>query len=210
RRARPQLEPIRQQLDELAAGERGIVEVHAGDVAAPFGFERRAKQRRLSRSGFTDEDGHRLCREQTVLQIAQRLAMLRRQEQEFRVGCQLERELAKAVEAQIHGSPYWWSRHTASAAAELRRATSVATLAAAVRRYRARRRSSIDSMTGTSASTGSSQMRTTSSSDPRLASRYSRNRTSKSPSARPAAEPATVMRIRLGLNGRSGTRAGSS
>src|SRR5439155_685530 len=61
-----------------------------------------AKERRLAGARLADELRDRLRRRQPVLEMAQRLAMLRREEQKLRVRRQLERRFAKAVIPLVH------------------------------------------------------------------------------------------------------------
>ena len=59
-------------------------------------------QCRLAGSRFSDQHGNALARKQTVLERAQRLAMLSGQKQIPRIRRQFKRQLAKTVEMLIH------------------------------------------------------------------------------------------------------------
>ena len=82
-----------QQPDEVGYVKSRIIQVDASDVAAPLGFEGRPYKRRLTSSGLANQHRERSCREQPVLQDAQRFALPGREEQVFRICSELEREL---------------------------------------------------------------------------------------------------------------------
>jgi len=56
----------------------------------------------IAGSGFANEDGYGLGREEPILQVAQRLAMPPGHEQTLRVWCQFERQFLQSVELLIH------------------------------------------------------------------------------------------------------------
>src|SRR5438046_7453808 len=102
RRACTKPEPSREGLDEVLAGQNRIVQANPSDVAARFGLERRMEKRRLAGAGLAQQHRQRLGRADAVVQVAERLPVSRRQEQELRVRRQLERQVAKTVKLLIH------------------------------------------------------------------------------------------------------------
>ena len=79
-----------------------VAQVDAAHFPARLGFERRAQKRRLAGAGLANQHGDRLGRCQPVLEVAQRLAVARREEEEPRVRRELEWQLAQAIELLVH------------------------------------------------------------------------------------------------------------
>src|SRR4029079_7834338 len=102
RRLGTQVEAPPQNLDELLARQRRIVQIDTAHMTTGFRLERGLEQRRFSSSCFADKNGHSLCRRQAILKVAQRLPVTGSEEQIFWVRSQLERELAKSVITLVH------------------------------------------------------------------------------------------------------------
>ena len=101
-RVRSEIESRRQRLDELGARQCRVVQIDAGNAAAPLRFEGRAQQRRLACARFADEQRDGFGGRQSVLEIAERFPVLSREEQVLRIRGQFERGLRKTIERLVH------------------------------------------------------------------------------------------------------------
>src|SRR5262249_44303487 len=101
-RAAGETEPRREGLEELGARQGRVVDQRAPHVAASVGGQRGAEQRRLAGTGLTDQQRHRFGRRQSVFEVAQRLTVLRREEQVLRIRRQLEWTFPETVVARVH------------------------------------------------------------------------------------------------------------
>src|SRR2546428_3500435 len=95
-------EAPREKLEELAARQKRIAQVDGARVIGTLLFERGVHQRRLAGTGVTDEDSDAFAAGDAVVQMAQRLAMLRGQKQVPWVWRQVERPLPESVVALVH------------------------------------------------------------------------------------------------------------
>src|SRR5258708_14233558 len=194
-----------EDLDKFPACQRGVRQIH---TVHPLGLrpDRRVDQRRLAQTCLAEQQGHPLAADNRVLEVAERLAVRRDHDEEPGIGHQIEGPFTKAEEFLVHG----------------RQATKVYTTMArqdatvapspqprTILRRISRRRSSVDCIKGTTASTFTASTAAISSSVLKLASRYSRNPMSAAPRAKPPNNPPRVISRRSGLNGLSGSRAWS-
>ena len=184
--------------------------MHDAGVPARRRTPARIDQRRLAGAGLADQQRQALAGRDAVLQVRQRLAMTRGQQQVLRVGAELERQLVEPVEGRIHRLLRSASRPTRQRRRpghhdkrDWRHANEQSAGDGAARR------SAVVCIIGTSASTGRPSEPVTSSSVLRLLSRIYDQENQAETQAAPPSAPMPYSRCRFGLYGRAGTRAGS-
>src|SRR5262245_9471202 len=155
-------------------------------VVAARGVHRCAHQRRLPGARFTDEQRDARPAGQPVAQVQQCLAVSLREEEKTRVRRQIERPLAQAVKLFVH---HEFRSRGAAAATRLRRDAGTFGIVARTRRFSTSRASSSERM---------------------LRSKYSVTAAKARPMASASTTPSTYSFGRSGLDGFSGSRAGSS
>src|SRR6185436_13387980 len=167
-----QVELLREEVDEVRLRQHRVVEIDASNVPAALGGQRRLNERGLAGASVPHQERERLHGHQAVLEVAERLALLRRQEQKARIGRQLERPFTEPVELLVHRRAQERRRQTTTTATA---STSATVPAMSIQRWRHWRswRSRSDDMTGIRASTGSESAAITSSSVRKLLSRSS-------------------------------------
>jgi hypothetical protein len=82
RRLRLETKSHRQQPDEVLRRQGRVAQVNRLDVPAWFRLERRTYERGFPRPGFANEHRNGFGRREPVLQVAERLAVTRRQKEE--------------------------------------------------------------------------------------------------------------------------------
>ena len=98
-----ELELPREELVELLAAQRGVVDQHIAARRVADTGQRRSNERGLTGAGFAENQREAFGRGQGVAEIAEGLALLRREEQKARVRREVERRLEESEEGSVQG-----------------------------------------------------------------------------------------------------------